>query len=218
MMRFRIARDAIVSVLGEKAKGRFVTLGRQSKGQAADEVEDRSRTVQVFFSRGEFPKKAGGLSGPVMHNLTFRLELTVAKAAKGDLAALNNVNSTQAELVAALENFQESADLADASFDELAEIVYQILMDARNYDLGLDPGEVVNRWIGSIEKEEPTPRGELVVVPGTLELTCAVSEDLLGDEGRTADAAGSVTAAIETHTPPDTTDADPAPAAVTEGS
>jgi len=218
MMNFRTVKAAVVTLLGAAAAGRFTVIGYQTRGQAAAEVKDSSRTVQVFFSRGEFPKSGGGMSGPVRHNLTIRLELLAGAAAKGDLATLNDENATAVQMAAAIAAFQQASDAADESFDELADIVYQIMMDAENYDLGLDPGEVSSRWIGSIDKSEPTPRGEYVVIPGTLEMTCTVSEVLVGDTGQPADPSlGAVLAEVETHTPPDTETADPAQAGIRGG-
>lgn len=217
-MRFRIVKAALVELLGDAAAGRFTVVGYQSKGQAAEEVTDSRRTVQVFYTSGEFPPSGGSISGPVKHGLTFRIDLTVGSASKGDLTAINDPTSTPAQVAAAMEGFQTSAALADKSFDDLFEIVYQIVMDARNIDIGLDPGEVSSRWIGSVEKSEPFARGEYIVIGGMLEFTCIVSEDLVGDEGLPADQVdGAVLVDIETHTPPDTEEADPAPAGVRGG-
>ncbi|MHA1288296.1 MAG: hypothetical protein ACTSPB_12905 [Candidatus Thorarchaeota archaeon] len=185
-MRFRSVKGTLVGLLGAASSGKFVVIGYQDSSRAAPEVLDEKRTIQVFYSAGDFPKSGGGLSGPVMHEISFRVELTVAKSAVGDWNALNNPASTPAELENALENFQISTDLADDSFDELVQIIYQILMDARNIDLGQDvstDGPVANRWIGQVRKDKPDTRGQYVILTGYMELTCKVDEQVLGDVG-----------------------------------
>ena len=186
MMQFRTLKDNIITILGDAAADRFVTVGFQRQSKSADEIKDSDRTVQLYYSGGDFPRGAAGLTGPTKHIITYRIDLAVSKAAEGDLTVINNPVSTPAQIEAALSAFQEASDLADQSADELIEIVYQILMDARNVDLGFDPGTVANRWLTNIEKDNPLPRGDLVVLTASMRLTCSVSEDVLGDSGTDA--------------------------------
>jgi len=183
-MNFEIVKASIVNnILGPAEAGRFQTVGFQRQSKNADEVEGDLRMVQVYFSRGDFPKRAGRNTGPVQHDAVYRVELTVSKAAEGDLATLDNPSSTAPQLAAALAAFSEAADLADASLDELAGIVYQILMDGLNYDLGVTKYTVSNRWVDNIQKDDPTPRGGLVVLTGSMNLSCRMAEDITGDVG-----------------------------------
>lgn len=216
-MRFRTLKASIVAILGAAAAGRFRVVGYKQRGVAAEEIVGQLRTVQVFFTGGKFPKAAGSHLGPVMHDVTIKVDLSAARAAEGDLLALSNPDSTPAEFAAALSSFREAADIADDSLDELGEIVFQILMDGRNLDLGLAPGNVANRWIERIDKGEPSPRGELVVVSGSMDLTCRVAEALLGDAGVPSDPVlGAAFGLIETNMP-ESTSADAAPASVRGG-
>ena len=186
-MQFRVLKASIIDdVLVPAEGGQYVTVGAQRQSKSADEVKDSSRTVQLYYSAGDFPKRGAGLTGPTQHDITFRVDLSVSKAAEGDLSAINAVGATPAIIQAALAAFQEASALADDSIDELIDIIYQILMSASNVDLGLTEGEVANRWVSNIEKDNPLPRGDLVVLTASMRLTCRVSEEITGDEGTAA--------------------------------
>lgn len=183
MMNFRIIKDSIINILGTAETGRFQTTGFQRQTKSAEEVIDNNRRVTVYYSSGSFPKNAGRNTGPVQHDITYRIELTVSKSARGNLAIINNPSSTPAQIAAAIDAVQEASQLADESIDELWEIIYQILMDARNIDMGLTVGTVANRWLDSFQKDEPRPKGELVVLTGSANLTLRTAEQVTGDPG-----------------------------------
>ena len=144
-MQFRTVKAAVVNILGLAAAGRFRVVGYKPRAMAAEEANDSLRTVQVFYSDGRFPKSGGGSLGPVLHDVTLKIDLAVACAAKGNLSVLENPAATAVQLAAALDTFQESADLADSTMDTLIDVVYQILMDGENLDLGMPKGEVASR-------------------------------------------------------------------------
>jgi hypothetical protein len=183
MMNFELLEASIIELLGNAEAGRFRTVGYQKQGQEAFHVKDTDRSVQVYYSEGNYPKSAGSLNGPVMHDMTFNLDLTVSMPAKGDLATLENPNATAPELQAALASLQIAEFLVNQSWNDLAAIVYQILMDARNLDLGLAPIRVANRWVDQPLKDPVLRRGELVVLTGSMKLTARMPEELLGDAG-----------------------------------
>ena len=56
-------------------------------------------------------------------------------------------------------------------------------MDARNIYAGLDKGIVANRWVDTIQKDTPLPRGEYVLLTGSMILTLRVAELVEGDTG-----------------------------------
>jgi len=194
MMNFRTIKEALVLLLGSNAAGRYRTIGYQEQGQAAEEILGTDRSIQVYYTRGAFPKSAGSINGPTEHEITFTLDLSVAAPSEGPLSVLNDPDATPAELITAIANFRQASDVADGSFDEFVEILYQIIMDARNQDLGLPlppPDDsltrIADRWIGAIEKNAPVPRGEYVILTGTMSLTCSIDEQVLGDEGTAGD-------------------------------
>ena len=183
MMNFRTIKDSIINILGTAEAGRYQTIGFQRQTKAVQEAKDSNRMVTVYYSAGQFPENAGRRTGPVQHDITFRVEFTVAKAAQADLSVLNNPASTNTQRMAALTAAQEAALLADISMDELIEIIYQVFMDARNYDMGLSIGTVANRWISSVRKDEPRTKGDLVELTAAMTLTLRTAEQITGDTG-----------------------------------
>jgi len=183
MMNFRILKASIVNLLGSAAGGNFRVIGYQKQAQEAFHIKDEDRSVQVFYAEGDYPKSSGSLNGPVMHDMTFNLDITVSKACKGDLATLENPAATPAQLQTALTNLKIAEDGVDDSWDEISDYIYQILMDARNLDLQLDPIKVANRWVDRVIKDPLQTRGELVVLTGSMKLTCRMPEEVLGEVG-----------------------------------
>jgi hypothetical protein len=177
-MNFRTVKTAIVNLLGVSAAGRYRTIGYQKQAESAEGILDSNRTVQVFYSEGKFPKSAGSLNGPVAHEVTILIQLAVAKSAGCDLSVIEDENSTPAQIAAAIAAMQPAAELADESLDELVDVVYQVLMDAA-IDLSLI-APISNKWIESIRKDQPLPRGDLVVLTGEMMLTFRVTEELTG--------------------------------------
>ena len=185
-MIFRQVKTALQTMLADGASaGGYQVIGYQREIRNAEEILDGNRTVQVFYASGTFPKNKGSLSGPVMHEISFRVELYVSKRAEGDLATLNNPGSDDAARAAALAGFTHAAQLADESMDELIDRVYTLIMNVENLDFGrtLPEGIIADRWISNIQKDSPIGDGEFAGLTALVSLTCAVSEDLQGSEG-----------------------------------
>ena len=182
MMNFRTIKNAVGTILTNSAAGRYTVAGFQKQTKSANEVIDNSRIVQVYYSRGMFPKSGGSMRGNNDHDITIKIDFTVSKAAAGDIATLNNANATPLQIQVAMEGIAVAGNLADDSLDELFDIVYQVIMDARNIELGLDSGIVSNRWITDFQKDSPLPRGELLVLTGSCNLTCKTNEIITGQE------------------------------------
>lgn len=186
MMNFRVATAALIAILGDAAVGRYRVAGYQPDRQHADELEGMNRLVTVFFQQSGFAKQGSTLNGPTQNNITVGIILQVASAVSVDVLTLEDPESSDAERMAALAGAQDSAYLCDQSFDELSDIVYQIIMNATNKGFGLPKGTVVNRFIESITKDEPIRQtgsdGELFLLNGVIQLTCRVEEIVLGDE------------------------------------
>lgn len=183
MMNFRTINAAIISILGAAAASRFTVTGYAPQGRAASEVRGSKRNVQSYFSQGDFPKSSGRAHGSTKHLMSFTLGLTVSAAASVNLTAINNPASTPQQITTALAAMQDAAFVADELMDELFELVYQILMDGRNTDLGLPIGTVTDCWLGALKKDGPIPQGALVVLTGEAHFSCSTSEEILGDEG-----------------------------------
>jgi hypothetical protein len=186
-MNFRILKTAIIEILSAAEAGRYRTIDSQRQSTAASEVVNNLRTVQVYYENGQFRESSGRMIGSVMHEITFNIDLKVSSPASVDLSVLNNITSTPVQRAAALVALQESSAKADEIFDELVDIIFQVLMDARNYDLGLEKGIISNRWIPNIQKNEPLPQGELVVLTGSMPFTCRTIEYITGEDPSPAD-------------------------------
>ena len=196
MMNFRKIKTSITEkVLGPAEGGRYKTIGYQRQNTDIEDILGKNRTVQVFFSSSDFPKNASALQGPFKHEPSYRIELAVAEDSAVNLTALKDENATDADREKAWKSFVEAGDAADDSFDELAEIVFQVLMDARNIDLGMPIGTVADRWVGQIRKDDPEPTGEYVMLTGAMMLTCSTSEAAAGDPGVTG--AGTIDTTVD---------------------
>jgi hypothetical protein len=181
MMLFREIKDQIISILGSNANDRFRVIGYQKQTKNADEVLGLLRTAQVYFFSGQFPKGKSGITGPVQHEATFRIELTAAAAAVGDLETIKSAVTTAQQKANKLLAFQSAAERCDCSLDELFEIIYQILMDGRNLNVGMPAGQVSNRWINRIEKDDIEDKGELITLTGSMDFSLNTEELILGD-------------------------------------
>lgn len=180
-MQFQAVRDAIEATLNADAAARYQVIGYQVQATSAE--ERAIPTVAVYYGSGDFPQSGGSIAGPNKHNATFRLEFTVTANPQGDLATLQDENATQAQLATALATFQNAAREADRLLDQLISDVYGVVMDARNELFGLNVGDVSSRWMGNINKDNPVPKGEVVMLTGNAQLTCTVEEAVLGETG-----------------------------------
>ncbi len=179
-MLFPLVKDAIIAALIAGQGAEFVTTEFQKQGKGAKEIKDKSRIATVFYAGGQFGK-AMRSTGPTNHETTFKIELTVAQEAEVDLAVLNSPTATPAQKVTALNGLENAAKLADDSIDELFEKVYEILMDGLNYDFGLNKGIISDRMVNNFGKDEPVPRGDLVVLTGSAILTLNIAEQVPGN-------------------------------------
>lgn len=180
-MKFRTVNKALNKLLGDSADGRYQTVGYETQGLDSSEFKDNKRIVQCYYSHGEFPRSGGSLSGPKKHDIHYSLGLYVSAAARVDLSAINREGATRKEVSDALSALQDGAYVADTEFDEFVEILFGVMTDGLNRDIGLPRGTVSNCWINSIRKDDPLPRGSLVVLTGEINFTLSVSEDITGD-------------------------------------
>jgi hypothetical protein len=189
MMKFRTTKKAIQKLLASSSLGNFRVIGFQKQSKSSDEVLNNNRTVQVYFSEGQFLKSAGRMKGPKAHDITIEIDMTASAKAQADLSILDSTTATESQKAVALAGLKEAAEIADDKVDELIDRVYQILMDARNIKLGLATGEVSSRWIDRITKDTTIEYGDLVVKTANMKYTCRVLEEVLGAEGNQPDPA-----------------------------
>jgi len=183
MMNFRVVNAALINILGSATAGAFRVIGYRGQGHDSEEVRNLKRMVQVYCAFGDFPKSAGRQTGPAQHVLTFNIDFSVSSAARVNLAAINAPGATSLQIATALAGLQEASYEADVLLDELIDLTYQIVMDGRNFDLGMDKGVMSSRWVTRIQKDEPQPVGDLVTLTGRMVYTCQTVEEVAGDTG-----------------------------------
>jgi hypothetical protein len=189
MMNFRIVKKAIKELLAASSMGNFRVIGFQKQSKSSDEVFNNDRLVQVYYSEGEFKKSAGRMRGPKAHDIVIEIDMTASAKAQADLSILDSATATEIQKATALAGLKEAAEIADEKVDELFDRVYQILMDARNFNLGLEKGKVSSRWITRATKDTTIEHGDLVVKVSNMKYTCRVHELVAGDEGYQPDPA-----------------------------
>lgn len=184
MMQFRVVRDAIKTKLNEAADlgggPRYQVVGFQRQDTASS--QRKLPTVTVFYNSGDFPMDQGSIAGPNQHNTAFAVQLTIVKGSEGDLSAMDTA-TTEAGLAAALATFKDAAANADDLMDQLADDIYQVLMDSANETFGLPIGALASRWVGAIQKNDVVRVGQSVILTGFMRLTCRVEEKVLGVTG-----------------------------------
>lgn len=189
IMNFQVLEQSVIdNVLVPAEAGRYQTLGAKRQTES-DRAVHELRKVMVFYSEGEFPKGAGTTHGDVAHDCTFDIVLITAAAAGVDLAALNNENSSDSDRAAALRAMRDPSITANRDLNELIAIVWQVLMDNRNDQLGIAPPDdrpnlnaVSSRWVDSVQKNDPLADGEYVTITATMRLTCRIEENVDGED------------------------------------
>ena len=182
MMQFRTIKTAITNLLGAQAAGRFTVEGYQRQSHSAEEILDNLRHVTVYYHTGDFPEESFE-QGPFDHEMTFHVSLLLSADSKADLSTLTNPAATSAQYAAALAASLPASANADSLFDELVDIVWNILIDTPNRDLGLAQYTIERRWIRNVQKEHPLPRGEYMVLAGTMDYVCRAIEKIAGVQG-----------------------------------
>lgn len=180
-LKFIAVKTSIQNALIAAAAGNYRVAGNQKQEKAAENSKGLNRLVEVFYKNGSFPKDRGRYTGPVSHETFYSVELTVSEPSKVDLAVIDNPNSTAEQLQVAINGIAEATSLADISMDDLISSVYQTLMSGPNLDLDQAKGVIADRWIGRVEKSDPNPRGQLVVLTASMGYGCTLSEDLPSD-------------------------------------
>ena len=189
VMNFEVLKQSIVDdVLVPAEAGRYETVGAKRQRESADAINAKRR-VMVIYKQGEMPKGGSTSYGSVQHDTEFEIVMTVAVAAKADLSVLNNPDSSEADRSQALRDMRLPSIEADSDMDSFIAMIWRILMDARNDQMGIDPPAsrpnlkaVADRWVSNISKGDPVPQGEYVVLTASMRLTCSIEETIPGEE------------------------------------
>jgi hypothetical protein len=197
MMAFRTVKSALETLLDSSAAGRYSVEGFHRQSHSAEEILSEKRHVSVFYRQGSFEKTRSGMyQGPFKHAAVFPIELKLAAPALADLTVLDpRVQATSQQRMSALSAMISAAKNADDLWDEVMDIVWNILMAPSNSDF-IGGINIEDRWIGSAQKENPSPLGEYVILTGTMEYGCTINELPAGDVGVPA-GTGAVDVAID---------------------
>ena len=184
-----VVKSAILALLAANSGAHFTVEGYQRQSHAAEEIAGQLRHVTVYYRSGAFDKaKSGWVAGPFKHAMTFAVELVLAAASTTDLSALTSPSASAQARMTALSASLTAAANADALWDELSGLVWNILVDPVNMQLGLTSPVIADRWISNIQKSSPPPQGEFVLISGTMDYTCTVVEQVVGATPVTAGA------------------------------
>lgn len=179
-MEYQNIKDALDILLETAAAGRYAVLGTRNRSHDAEVVHSRSQ-VTTYYQSGDFPKSSGSIPGPFRHDMTFKIDLLVSGAARCDLSILNNPDASETEISAALAASTNATAEADAAIDTLVSLVWDIIMRPENRKLGLsyDP----QRWITGFNKNDPSQKGALVLMSGSLTMAATAMESVTGEVG-----------------------------------
>lgn len=180
-MNFELLRDGIEALLIANQSTHFRTIGEQKQTTDAEQVKGDLRTVQVFYSEGDYDDKSSPQE--LIHEVSFQLFYTVANAATANLTILEDPEASAAAKQAALLASAEGSRLADRSLDELRRMITQILKDPVNKDFGLAEFAVANPRLKNFRKNPPIDKGNLIVLTGSETFTAIVDESLIGATG-----------------------------------
>lgn len=183
-MKFEDVRDCLETLLVDNiATGKYRVIGYQKTSEDAEDAVQDKRFITCYYSGGDFSKSGGVESGGITnHDMNFTIELTVSQPSRGDTSVLNNESSSPAQLMAALSGFKDACRLADRALDDFYSIIYNVIMDSRNRDLGCS-FNLGSRWVNNIVKGQPIDMQKFVTLSGTMSLSALIDENPAGDIG-----------------------------------
>jgi len=179
-MVFEDLRDALILLIQTEAGTRFRVIGSQKQSFDADEIKDTLRTLQVFFSTGDYPSSGRQI---FQHDVTFQLFLSVSSASSGDKATIGDDTATPAARQAALLAVQEAENLVDNSMDELWRMITQILKDPVNIDFGLTSFTVSSPELAAFRKNQVLDKGTLTTLTASATWSATIDETTPGATG-----------------------------------
>ncbi len=185
-MMFRQVKAALVAELETGALGRFYVVKSQKQSISAEkQLKDLPR-VMVNFANSSYSSDNSSFQVEHDSDLNFVIKTSVASPILVDLATLNDENATAGDRATALANAQDICDTANDLINEISEYVYQIIEDARNYDLGFAVGLVRDRHIDDLTIYEAQRDGQLVIASSVFNFSCKVTEIVDGETGTAA--------------------------------
>jgi hypothetical protein len=172
-------KAALAALLENAAAGRYRVEGVQKRKLDSKNVMALP-SVTVYYDQGSFPEGKSSINGPYQHAATLRVDIVTAAEAEMDLEPLTK-GGTPEEIAAALAAKTDAEAVADAKSDEIAAVLFDIIMKPQNRNLGLDynPG----RWITEYKKGQPQAVGALVVLAGYFTISICTPEYVTDEAG-----------------------------------
>jgi hypothetical protein len=141
-------------------------------------------SVAIYYESGSFPKSLSGINGPYQHEASVRVDILTAAVAEMDLTPITS-GGTPEQIAAALAAKTDAEAAVDAKAEEIAGILFDIIMRPENRDFGLDYN--LDRWITGYTKGKPQTTGAIVMLAGYFTLTYRVPEYTTQETGRPGD-------------------------------
>lgn len=185
MMMFRQVKAALVAELEAGAAGRFYVVKSQKQSISAEKQLQTPR-VMVNFANSSYASDNSSFQVEHDSTLNFVIKISVASPLLVDLATLNDENALPSARATALANAQDVCDTANDLINEISDNVYQVIEDARNYDLGFAVGLVRDRHIDNLTIYEAQRDGQLVLASSVIDFSCKVTELVDGETGTAA--------------------------------
>jgi len=182
-MSFIDAKASLVQMLGDKAAGRYRTIGYQPTTQAAETFSNLNRYVSVRFHKGEFPKSINSSTEDFIQNDGFEIKLTVSKSSTADISVIDDPNSSNAQREAAILAALNSDALVDESMDEFYNLIRQIIMTPANRFFQGVENAINDRWLESFTKHDLQSSGEYSVLHASIVLSCQTIEEVTSESG-----------------------------------
>jgi hypothetical protein len=202
------AKAALLDLLAQSAAGRYVVTDiRKRKTDAKDLLN--TPAVTVYYDSGNFPRNNSGVNGPYQHEAQLRVDMLTAAVSEVDLTPIQNGGTPEA-IAAALAAKVDAEALADAKAEEIAGVLFDIIMRPENRNIGLDYDP--DRWVSEFSKGKPQTIGAIVILAGYFTLAIRVPEytsEEIGTPGSvisnridlTADKGGEIREGVTVNTP-----------------
>ncbi len=176
MMKYEEIVESIKDILVTNSNSEFRVIGRK---QAQDVIcnKAKNRSVQVFCIKG-VTDRGTRLKGPFDTDIKIALQIQASESSKINMSAINN--GTTQQIIDALIQKKESIDLATKSANKVFEYIYEIIMNAERYHLGIEDEDNTHRLISEWNISEPLDMGEFVQVEINAILETTVSQPVGG--------------------------------------
>lgn len=180
MMYFRQIKTALEQLLIDKAAGRYRVQGYQIQTRSPEEVEGNNRLVVITYDQGDFPGQGYRSGGSVDHQASYRVALYVSSGSIADIQEITNAENTNGQRQTSLSVTIPGHKIIDDSIDELFEIVFQVILDREDTDLGLGSEAFDKLIISQYQKDDPFEMGGKACISASFQIQAKLNEEITG--------------------------------------